>query len=259
MNSAIDYIRLASWGHEPYTQVVSNLMTNWPDNWKRGMWLQYAGWRKENFFLGIGNQNGKRHAVLQASGNLANTMYQAFVDYPDWYCTRIDVQRTLKRPEWVDLSELYKLIGKKGLSLISSEENDTLYLGSRSSDIFTRLYEKPFEEKHLRLEFELKGQRAKMAWLGIKAGEEADQIFDYYLDKCKLPAKYIALFKNANHDATKKAMTAEVTHSAKKKLAWIISLDDTVRAAIGDHEIGERVKILIRSWSKYSNDIDING
>lgn len=258
MKSQVDYLRLGSWGHEPYTDVMSTLMVNWPGEWERGKWLQYAGWRKEEFFIGMGEQNKKRHAIAHASGILAHKMCPIFKDFENWYCTRIDIQRTIKEPEWVDLPKLHKLLGKKGTSLISSEENDTLYIGARASDLFTRLYEKVYDEMYLRLEFELKGKRGLLAWEAVNNGEDCDRVFEYYLDKCKLPQRYLKLFKNTEHNATERAMTKEREHCAENKIIWLTSLDASIREAIGDHDIGDRAKMLVYSWSKYANEIDKN-
>jgi len=257
MKSQVDYLRLASWGHEPYVEVMAAIMSTWPGKWKRSKWLNYSGWRKENFFVGMGEQHKKRHAVLQVSGSFAHKMFTTLADFEGWYCTRIDIQRTVPRPDWVELSNLYKVIGKKGASLISSEENDTLYLGARTSDVFTRLYEKMLQEKYIRLEFELKGSRAMMALHAMYKGENCDRIYEYYLDRCKLPKRYLDIFKNIDHEATKKAMTRERTHDALKKLRWLTSLDSSVRLAISDHEIGATVRELVRSWSEFADDIDI--
>lgn len=237
---------------------MSTLMKNWPDDWERGKWLQYAGWRKESFFIGVGEQAKERHAVMHSSGFLAHTMYPVFMDFDDWYCTRIDIQRTVKKPDWVDLPKLYNYLGKNGTSLISSEENDTLYIGARASEKFTRLYEKLFEKMYLRLEFELKGKRALLAWQAIKNGEDCDRVYDYYLGQLKLPSRYIKLFKNIGHKATEKAMTEERLFSAEKKLEWIMSLDSAMKKAMADHDIGERTKEIVRSWSKHADKIDIN-
>lgn len=256
MKSAIDYIRLASWGHVPYTHVMSRLMMTWSGGWDRGKWLQYSGWRKKQFFIGLGEQQKKRHAVMQASGSLAQRMTKGFINYPEWYCTRLDVQITVPRPEWVSLPELRSKLGKKGTSLISSQENDTLYLGSRTSDFFTRLYEKMFDDMHLRLEFELKGNRARMAWDAMLAGEDSDRIFNYYLARSKLPRQYIELFDGCDDDATNRSMNKERIAVAEKKLKWIESLDSAMLSAIGDHEIGDRVKTLVRHWCVYGDSID---
>lgn len=257
MKSQIDYLRLCSWGHEPYVQVLAGLMSTWPGKWERGKWLQYVGWRKEQFFIGMGEQHKKRHAVMQASGSFSQKIFMVLGDFEGWYCTRIDIQRTVKRPEWVDLAELFRVLGKKGTSLISSQENDTLYLGARTSDLFTRLYEKLFEEMYIRLEFELKGNRALMAHQALYDGEDCDRIYEYYLDRCRIPKRYIEMFENCDHESTQLAMTSERTHSAQKKLKWITSLDSSIRLAVADHEIGETVRSLVRSWSQFANEIDI--
>lgn len=207
----------------------------------------------------MGEQHKKRHAIMQASGSLAQRMFKVFADFEGWYCTRIDLQRTVIRPDWVELSKLFKVLGKKGVSLISSEQNDTLYLGARTSELFTRLYEKPFQEMYLRLEFELKGGRALMALQAMYDGEDCDRIYDYYLDKCKLTKRYLSLFENIDHESTQKAMTKELQHESRKTLTWITSLDSTFKLAIADHEIGEQVRSLVRSWSQFSDDIDIKG
>lgn len=259
MKSQIDYLRLASWGHEPYVQVLASIMSTWPGKWERGKWLQYAGWRKEQFFIGMGEQHKKRHAVMQASGTLSQKIFGSLSDFDGWYCTRIDLQRTIVRPEWVELSELFKVLGKKGTSLISSEENDTLYLGARTSELFTRLYEKALNEMYLRLEFELKGNRALMAYQALYDNEDCDRIYEYYLDRCRIPKRYIELFANCDHEATHLAMTKERTHESLKKLKWITSLDASFRAALADHEIGESVRSLVRSWSLLADEIDIKG
>ena len=47
-----------------------------------------------------------------------------------------------------------------------------------------------------------------------------------------------------------------VVHSAKKKLKWLQSLDDSVEKAMADHEIGEEVKTLVRSWATVADKLD---
>lgn len=240
-------------------QVLASIMSTWPGRWERGKWLQYVGWRKEQLFIGMGEQHRKRHAVMQASGSFAHKIFKVLADFEGWYCTRIDIQRTVKRPEWVDLADLFRVLGKKGTSFISSEQNDTLYLGARTSELFTRLYEKPLEEMYIRLEYELKGNRALMACQALYANEDVDRIYEYYLDKCKLPKRYLDLFTNIDHEATQKAMTSEIRQNSLNKLKWLVSLDQTVRLAIADHETGESVRSLVRSWSKFADEIDIKG
>jgi hypothetical protein len=115
------------------------------------------------------------------------------------------------------------------------------------------------EKMYIRLEFELKGGRAMMALQAMYHGEDCDRVYEYYLDKCKLPKRYLDLFKNCDHEATQKAMTSEIRQNSLNKLKWLESLDQTVLLAIADHETGENVRSLVRSWSKFADEIDIKG
>jgi hypothetical protein len=110
---------------------------------------------------------------------------------------------------------------------------------------------------YIRLEFELKGNRALMACQALYENEDVDRIYEYYLDNCKLPKRYIDLFENCDHEATEKAMTSEIRQNSLNKLKWLESLDGTVRLALADHETGENVRSLVRSWSKFADGIDI--
>ena len=178
MNAHLDYIRLASWDDASYPYTLSTIMEAWPGDWKQHHWLQYDGWRKDGFFMGHGIQNDERHHVLSASGNLAHRMQAGLVGQDGWYATRVDVQVTIPKPSNVSLPKVQLKLGKKGCTLISSEENDTLYLGARTSELFTRLYEKPLDKMYLRLEFELKSTRARSAWDAIRAGESVTSVLN---------------------------------------------------------------------------------
>ena len=57
-------------------------------------------------------------------------------------------------------------------------------------------------------------------------------------------------------DTNDLALTAELTATAEKKLAWLQSIDQAVMLAITDHEIGDRVKILVQSWANYAPNYD---
>lgn len=256
MNAKLDFLRLATWDITAHTKTLSKIMLGWPGEWERGKWLQYKGWRKAQFFMGHGEQNSKWHGVISCSGSLAHKMQNSLARCDEFYATRLDVQVTIPKPDGLSLPALREEIGHKGTSLISSEENDTLYLGSRTSELFTRLYEKPLDKMYLRLEFELKSSRAKSAWAAIQAGEVAHPIFDYYLDRSKLPGDVKAHFIDADSESTLHAMNAEIAADNQKSLKWIQSLDASMMKNMGNHEIGEQVREIIRAWAVYSNNID---
>lgn len=254
--AALDYVRLATWETEDYPKVMARLMRSWENGWQRGQWLQYKGWKKEALFIGVGEQKQKRHAVLSVSGSLSERLLPSLKSLKGWYCTRLDLQETIQEPDYIRLAEIRDECTTKNTTLIESLDNDTLYLGSRTSEIFTRLYEKPLDTMMLRLEFELKGGRARMAWLAMLEGETADMIFGYYMEDSKLPEDVLALFATVGVESTKKTMQAIHLHEIGKTLKWIQSLDSSMEKNMNNHEIGEQVKTLVRSWAAYADKLD---
>ena len=255
MKAHLDYLRLATWELSGYPLLMSEIMSRWPADWQQSTWLQYSGWRKEQIFIGQGWQNKRRHAIFQASGSQAHNIMHGFVELPHWYATRVDVQITIPQPK-ISLEKIHKSLGKKKTTLISSEANQTLYVGARTSDVFTRLYEKPLDKMYLRLEFEIKGESARAVWESIRGGTTTGQIFNYYLGRSILPGIVKKHFDDASADASDLFLAAEQKHDAEKKLKWLESIDNAVMRAITDHEIGPRVKILVDAWSQFAANID---
>lgn len=257
MKAHLDYLRLATWNTAHYSYMASQIMKVWSWDYQPGKWLQYTGHRAPQFFMGTGEQTGRRHHIVSASGSLAERMRKSLMKLDGFYCTRLDLQITIEKPAWVDLTKLHKSLGKKRTTLISSEENDTLYFGSRESDKFARLYEKPLNEKmYLRMEFELKGNVASGTWNAILSGETVGGIFKRLLMKSILPTKFQSLFDNAGDTATDKSLRAEIEHDNQKILKWIMSLDGAMLRHMNNHEIGDAVCEIIRSWAVYSATVD---
>ena len=126
MNAHLDYIRLATWNTAHYAYMASQIMKEYDRDYQPGKWLQYSGHRAPQFFMGTGEQNGRRHHVLSASGSLSDRMRKSLTKLDGFYCTRLDIQMTIKKPAWVDLAWLHKSLGKIKTTLISSDSNDTL-------------------------------------------------------------------------------------------------------------------------------------
>jgi hypothetical protein len=257
MTARIDFLRLASWDYEAYPHTLSAIMKGWPGDWTQGSWLQYKGWRKEGFFIGHGQQGDRRHHVINVSGNLANKLYKSLLQREQWYATRLDVQITIPRPDGLELPEVHKRVGKIKSTLITSEKNDTLYLGTRTNSFFTRLYEKPLGEMFLRLEFELKSHRSKDAWRALKMGRTADEIFQYYLGKVKLPEDIKQHYVNVDEDITGLASRAEIDSDNQKILDWLRSLDKAMMRHMENHDIRDEVKEIVQAWANYATLIDI--
>ena len=257
MKAHLDYLRLATWNTTAYAHMAAELMRVWTWDYQPGKWLQYSGHRSKQFFMGSGEQQGRRHHVVSASGSLAERMRKSLMLFDGWYATRLDLQMTVAKPGWVDLGKLHKSLGKKKTTLISSEENDTLYFGSRESDKFARLYEKPLgDNMFLRMEFELKGKMASGAWNAILSGETVGGIYKRLVMQSILPIKFKDMFENADDTATDKALRAEIDHDNQKILKWIMSLDGAMRRHINNHEIGDQVVEIIRSWAAETIIVD---
>lgn len=259
MNTHVDWIRLASWESNAYTDIISRIMLSWPDNWEQSGWLQYKGWKKEAFFIGHGTQQGKQHTIINVSGALSQKLLPTLITLDGWYATRVDLQITVDASVMGDdnLAIVRDYCQTLNTTLIESRDNDTLYLGSRSSDVFLRLYEKILEgKKYLRLEFELKGQRSRACWTAITNGEPTDKIFKHYNQRSKLPGNVKDWFNAYGVSATQEAMNNEVLHAMRLKLEWLQSLDTSVMKYMNSHEIGDEVKTLIRAWSAHADYLD---
>ena len=257
MIAKLDFLRLATWDIPAMAYSTSYLMELMPGGWEQSKWLQYHGWKNEVLFTGTGEQNKKRHSIINMSGYRADDHYNALLELDAHYCTRLDVQVTIRQPENVHLDEVYARIKNHvKSSLIQSDENDTLYIGARASDIFTRLYEKILDAKYLRLEFEIKGKRSRAAWRALQAGSSADEIFAYYLKRVKLPSDIKELYKLAEDGETEHAMNMEIEKDDQKTLEWLQSIDGAMRKALANHNIGENVKILVDGWAGFASNLD---
>lgn len=130
---------------------------------KEARLLQYDGVRGDGFFVGSGNQHGKTHYMFRFSGDLADTiMFNGLI--PPMDCSRIDLQLTL--PIKDDTYELFRSAEKaankgrrKVNAIISSDGFCTLYIGSRDSEKFYRVYVKECNKvRYLRFEVEYKNK-----------------------------------------------------------------------------------------------------
>ncbi len=253
--ASLDYLRLASFDFN-YAKLIAEFMNGWSEPWKRAKWLQYDGWKLGKLFVGVGEQSHKRHMIMSISGSETHKLAEWMHDELSFYATRLDVQRTIQRPKHAQLRRIRKSIKDQNTTLIESAENDTLYIGSRTSATFTRLYEKPLDHMYLRLEFELKGKLGRSAWGALVHGKTPSHIFAHYLDKSHLPNAVKSWFSEPQDDLSVEFATEEAVHSAKKKLAWLRSLDDSINQAMACHEIGDQVRAIVRMWAQEADRLD---
>lgn len=259
MKSALDFLRLATWDISEHTFLLADILSSKPGELVPGKWLQYHGWRRDGFFIGTGEQKQKRHSIVNISGHLADSQFEQLLPIDTYYATRIDIQITIPRPRGLYLSDVYQELTADQLktSLIQSELNDTLYLGARTSDVFVRLYEKPLDKIYLRLEFEFKGKVARAIWRALQHGSMVDQVFQHYLEKSRLPEWVKKHYFDAHDGETAFAIKKEIEKSDEKKLAWLQSIDASVRQALYNDNIGEQVGMLVMSWANEAANVDI--
>lgn len=181
---AVDWITLTTYDRMIFNGLVelceSYVDYNTSTSQKR---MQYAGIGGQGFFFGAGKQRGDDHYMLVLSGiqaailapTLATSMFSRLAN-----CTRIDAQLTLPVIEGArktgelayeirkGLSEGVGGVGRRpGVSVWDNETGtgDTIYIGSRSSDKFVRIYDKFGDGiQFLRYECEFKRGVADRVW-----------------------------------------------------------------------------------------------
>lgn len=256
--AALDFLRLATWDITEHTNLLSELLQGSDGKWEHSKWLQYHGWKRETFFLGTGFQNKRRHSIVNISGYQADRNFSNMLLLEAYYATRIDLQITIPQPKNVDLPEVYEWlkVDQVKASIIQSEINDTLYVGARTSPVFTRLYQKPLETMHLRLEFEFKGKVARGIWYALQSKSTVDEVFQHYLAKSSLPDYVKKYYFDVEDGATAFAIRQEIAKTDAKKLAWLQSCDSSVRQALYNHNIGSEVQMLVMSWANEAANVD---
>lgn len=235
MDPLFDYIRLATWKTNPYLYTTANLQRQM--SCKPGRWLQYKGRKSEDgrLFFGTGEQNRKRHHVIQMSGGLAQQQYELWRNYPDvFYCTRLDIQVTIEEPKEHDARKLYRSLQRKGKSIVESPGTATVYLGVRTSDIFTRIYEKPIDNvRYLRCEFELKGQYSRQAFTDLRQNAITPQkLYAQCLNQARVPDVYKHWFSTGG-DESGGLTAAERLRSLANTKAWLDNTETGIMRLLG--------------------------
>lgn len=254
----IDYFRIATFDSITYYKLSATIERKW-SQWRPGGWMQYKGRQNaDKIFHGMGEQSGRAHCVIHASGSFAHVFYLWFKEQPAsvqnaFYCTRVDLQRTQIRPATEYRIRAYKrLSGKK--RLIQDDTGITLYIGARTSDTFWRLYDKT--EKHLRCEMELKGKQARKVGLALSSGESISGIWNRVLLRSKVPKIYVDYFRSKAEPATLPQLEDVPDYDSKVK--WLATLDSLVFKLVNDHEVGERTTTIIARWAGYAALLDNN-
>lgn len=245
----LDYLRIGTWD-DPTAFLMMAEIRAIGVNWRKAKWLQYDGWRTKGMFYGTGEQQGKRHYIFDVSGPASIDLFHIAKDHEECYATRIDVQVTIEKPIEYNPHKTYQLQkehSKRQTSIIMSDSGSTIYFGSRTGDTFARLYEKYLDnEEYLRLEFEIKGIKARSIFLQMSQGLKANDVFMRYVKSVKMP-DYVRDWFSAPESGVI-FWELEKIHTADKQLEWLSSLGNTVVRMGTDHYQGHAVKTMLTDW-----------
>lgn len=179
---SFDWLTLTSYSRSDFAPALSLL----PDCTIAAGIRRYRGLSdySRSVFFGSGSQGGLDHFLLRVSGSLANSVVPS-LPLSVLSCTRCDVQVTLpsaavglsSAADWrlllQGLQYVSDSLGSRSVSLsLIASESHTLYIGSRSSERFARIYEKLADDGSLwiRFEVELKGDYSRSCWMAFCDG-----------------------------------------------------------------------------------------
>jgi DNA relaxase NicK len=139
------------------------------EEWKEQQFYGYQGWGSSRLFWGAHNKNG---FILQLKGYIADVYFPEILD-PLSRVTRVDVATTIEFDKPVlrlgekHYNKMLKagLMDRKLTTILNSSGGNTLYIGSRNSDQFGRIYDKGAQQGEepgwkWRYEVELKKPRS---------------------------------------------------------------------------------------------------
>lgn len=257
----VDYLTLTGFG------VINELATVFYDAVglapKETRQMQYRGHAVDGLFFGTARQRDNVHAMLRASGERADDMFWRTRDI-DANCTRIDLQVTIDCPADYDVRELYDVLNEAprwtwvgkvpNLSFIQSGDGcDTLYIGSRSSRRFIRIYIKPDangDPKYLRFELESKGARANAVRDAI--GRDPGALKRVLADELeRLPDRTnpaLAAFMDVVGPMTQ-GITEKRVEGQNDTFDWLeTQVEPAVIRLLHSHEHSDRMLTILERW-----------
>lgn len=213
VNSAsVDYLSLSTFSQKEFDKIVAWGVDSTDSSCEiKGVRrMQYLGQQQDkqaggSFFWGTAEQAGRDHYLCQTSGAFSHTMARLVFGstWESLNCTRLDIQLTLKTPDWYKSRHLTDWLRaadwpgrRRKITTVDGAGLDTVYIGSRQSDRFCRIYNK--DSEWLRLEFEYKADRAIAAATAIfREGTEMGCYGLLHHELASLPQHpIIAAFRN---------------------------------------------------------------
>lgn len=273
---AVDYLTLTTFSLKTVIQMVDALepLTKNKDAVaaKEGA---YDGMRGEGFFIGHGEQRGKEHHKFRMSGDLSDAFTWQVIR-PPIDCTRIDLQLTLPLP--CDISESFDQYIDLMRVTEASEENRgqrkrkvdgvvhldgycTMYVGSRESQRFYRLYVKENSGiNFVRFEVEFKDKKGLAGRVWRDTARKPESIVTYLKGEIDtLPDHPLILpFKKHLAGVPGEVMKLERRIAdPQKTLAWLRrQVSPAMKRLIANHDTSDAAMFLLLDWLKFANGLD---
>jgi len=162
-----DWVTCTSWHVDAFAGWIQK-----PEEAKPVQRLNYTGLQEDKVFVGDGEQNGYFHRMLQVSGKDANLAVPALVHLPDVECTHLDLQVTCEWPGSNIFAIAERLRDQFLVDYRTSTEGDTVYIYSRLSDKYIRIYQKTADI--VRFEVAYKKPYARAIWEELRKGTFID-------------------------------------------------------------------------------------
>lgn len=266
---ACDWLTITTFVHAESTRLFNAIAGACNERGKDSRVMQYEGRKWDGGFWGKGIQDGRSHYMMRASGDTANAVINRLSDCPG-RCTRMDIQYTMRLPAGYSARALSDKLReaqweghKRAITLIEGVGGlDTVYVGSRVSGRYTRIYVKEGDDgRYLRFEVEFKGDYAQHAYdrscvLGplamgdiIKAELEAMPNIDEVAIQ-EFRREMRAYLVNPIGKGAR-------IPDPNKTLAWLIrQVSPAVYRLLRDHDQGDRVGEIVQEWYEYAQDLD---
>lgn len=273
---AIDWLTLTTYSAKSRLDMLRMLepMTN-KSNESDCRVMQYQGRRGEGYFIGYGEQRGKEHYMFRFSGDMSDAVTWNQLR-PQIECSRIDIQLTLPLPcELAQAFDLYvdlvqvankheETRGQRKRNIdgvLSPDGFCTLYVGSRESGRFYRLYVKESSGAYfLRFEVEYKGKNELAGRVWRDSANKPESIVEYLKGEISTMPDHelVKPFHDALVGVPGEIMKQERRMAdPQKTLAWLRrQVSPAMKRLIGNHDTHDAAMILLLDWLKFANKVD---
>lgn len=256
-----DYLTLTTYHNGE--GLLSSISELYPKQYGKDVKIKgYKGTQWDGLFYGVGKQRNKAHFMLRASGEGAETILFRTRDL-SVKCTRIDLQITVWLPQNYQSRKLYDILESPDVEwpgrrltphiIQSGDGLDTIYVGSRTSERFTRIYTKPDmsgEAAYLRFEVEFKGNLAHEARRAItEQYGTTKSILRFELERLPyMASRALRAFSSVLGDSTHK-IKPEFVLGQNKTLDWLEKqVEPAVMRMMNSHEHGDRMRNILVRW-----------